>query len=73
MLYLHLQNKARMADDVTRSKTLHGIFEPIFREIDKLVKEQVNLVRIKRMKDHHPKGFDIKVSASGQSADFELC
>ena len=41
---------------------MHDIFEPVFSNIDKLVGEQVNKVYIKRMKEKHSKGFDIKVS-----------
>lgn len=39
---------------------LHAIFEPVFKEIDRLVAEQINKVRIKRLQDKHPKGADIK-------------
>ncbi|EXJ81389.1 hypothetical protein A1O3_07680 [Capronia epimyces CBS 606.96] len=45
---------------VVTGKTLHNLFDPLFKDIDKLVKEQVNDVRIKRMKDNHPKGYQIK-------------
>ena len=41
--------------------SLHDIFSPVFREIDKLVAEQVNLVYLKRVREKHPKD-KIKVS-----------
>ena len=47
--------------DPVGSRDLQGIFEPIFQAIDKLIAEQVMQVRLKRMKDQHPKGFEIKV------------
>jgi len=40
---------------------LREIFQPVFEEIDKLVAQQVNEVRIKRMSLNHPKGAAIKV------------
>ena len=43
------------------SETLHNIFQPVFKDIDRLVGEQVKEVYIKRMKERHPKGFEIKV------------
>lgn len=62
--------KAGLADDPAKGlesntitingKVLHDIFEPIFQNIDKLVSEQVMKVRLKRMKDKHPNGYDIK-------------
>ncbi|OCL00822.1 actin-like ATPase domain-containing protein [Cenococcum geophilum 1.58] len=39
---------------------LREIFQPVFEEIDKLVAQQVNEVRIKRMSLNHPKGAAIK-------------
>ncbi|KAH8730677.1 hypothetical protein GQ44DRAFT_746602 [Phaeosphaeriaceae sp. PMI808] len=39
---------------------LYGIFEPVFKEIDRLVGEQINKVQIKRLQDKHPKGADTK-------------
>lgn len=42
-------------------ETLHKIFEPVFRDIDKLVAEQVAKVRIKRLQDQHPKGAAVKM------------
>jgi hypothetical protein len=33
----------------------------VFREIDKLVAEQINKVRIKRLEENHAKGSKIKV------------
>lgn len=53
-------------------RAVHDIFEPVFSNIDKLVGEQVNKVYIKRMKEKHSKGFDIKaiflVGGFGSSA-----
>lgn len=37
------------------------IFEPVFEEIDNLIRQQVNGVRIKRLADQHPEGAAIKV------------
>ena len=45
------------------SEALHNIFQPVFKDIDRLVGEQVKEVYIKRMKEHHPKGFEIKVDS----------
>jgi hypothetical protein len=39
---------------------LHAIFEPVFKEIDRLVAEQISKVRIKRLQDKHPMGGNIK-------------
>ena len=39
--------------DILCRQSLHEIFSPVFREIDKLVQEQVNMVMIKRMKENH--------------------
>jgi hypothetical protein len=44
----------------TSSDDLFAIFEPVFKEIDRLVSEQINKVRIKRLEDSHPKGAKIK-------------
>ncbi len=44
------------------SEALHNIFQPVFKDIDRLVGEQVKEVYIKRMKERHPKGFEIKVA-----------
>jgi hypothetical protein len=41
---------------------LREIFQPVFEEIDKLVSQQVNEVRIKRMSMNHAKGATIKVN-----------
>ena len=41
-------------------RDLKGIFDPVFKDIDRLVDEQVSKVRIKRMQDQHPKGALIK-------------
>jgi len=46
----------------SNSEALHNIFQPVFKEIDRLVGEQIKEVYIKRMKERHPKGFEIKVS-----------
>jgi hypothetical protein len=46
----------------SNSEALHNIFQPVFKDIDRLVGEQVKEVYIKRMKERHPKGFEIKVS-----------
>lgn len=47
--------------DLLTSQALHNIFEPVFRHIDELVAKQVMQVRLKRMKDKNPNGYDIKV------------
>ena len=33
-------------------------------DINKLVNEQIQQVRVRRMQNRHPKGYDIKVSTS---------
>ena len=38
------------------------IFDPLINDIERLVDEQVNLVKVKRMSDGHPKAKEIKVS-----------
>jgi hypothetical protein len=43
------------------SNDLFAIFESVFKEIDRLIAEQINKVRIKRLEDRHPKGSKIKV------------
>ena len=65
--------KGLVSDTITiTGDTLHTIFEPVFREIDKLVKEQINAVRFRRLKDRHPAGESIKavflVGGFGSSA-----
>jgi hypothetical protein len=46
----------------SNSEALHKIFQPICKEIDRLIGEQINEVYFKRIKERHPKGFKIKVS-----------
>ncbi|KAF2103534.1 hypothetical protein NA57DRAFT_53054 [Rhizodiscina lignyota] len=41
-------------------EAMHGIFEPVFKDIDKLIARQVAQVRIKRLQEGHPKGAEIK-------------
>jgi hypothetical protein len=43
------------------SDAVHQIFEPVVNAIEKLVAEQVDKVRVKRMTGNHPKGKEIKV------------
>lgn len=50
--------------------SLYEIFSPVFREIDKLVSEQVNLVYLKRVRERHPKD-SIKVSKYPVRSIFE--
>jgi len=45
----------------------------VFHNIDKLVGEQVNKVYIKRLKDKHPKGYDIKVCLNDEAYDRDRC
>ena len=47
--------------DSSTSDSVHQIFEPVINEIEKLVAEQVDKVKVKRLTDNHPKGPDIKV------------
>jgi len=42
------------------SDSVHEIFEPVISAIEKLVAEQVDKVRVKRMTKDHPKGKEIK-------------
>jgi hypothetical protein len=37
-----------------------AIFEPVFKEIDRLIAEKINKIRIKRLEDRHLKGSKIK-------------
>lgn len=41
-------------------ETLYQLFDPIFRDIDKLITEQVNSVMLKRLKERNPGGEDVK-------------
>lgn len=43
-------------------RDLQEVFEPVFEEIDRLIKQQVNEVRLKRLADKHPKGETIRVT-----------
>ena len=58
-MLLHLRLGSRLAYMLRTN--LYEIFSPVFREIDKLVTEQVNMVYLKRVKQKHPKE-SIKVS-----------
>ena len=40
--------------------TLHVIFEPIFKGINKMINEQISKVRLRRVDKEHPKAADIK-------------
>jgi hypothetical protein len=42
-------------------ENVQKIFAPLITEIQKLVDEQVNLVKIKRMTERHPMAQEIKV------------
>ena len=42
--------------------TLKDIFEPIINDIDRLVSQQINEARVKRLTEQHPKGGKITVS-----------
>lgn len=43
------------------SDAVHSIFEPLIAAIEKLVAEQVNKVRLKRVSENHARGMEIKV------------
>jgi len=43
------------------SDSVLSIFEPLIAEIEKLVAEQVNKVRLKRVSENHERGKEIKV------------
>jgi hypothetical protein len=45
-------------------ETLTSIFGPLISEIEKLIDEQCNMVKIKRMQDGHAKADEIKVRAT---------
>lgn len=54
------------SDDVKR------VFQPLITDIQRLVEDQVNLVKVKRLSERHPKANEIKVrlhpsAASDQS------
>jgi hypothetical protein len=42
---------------------VQAIFDPIIIDIERLVDDQVNLVKVKRMSGNHPKADEIKVGA----------
>ena len=42
---------------------MEGIYQPLIKDIHRLVKEQVDSGRIKRMEEHHAKGKEIKVKS----------
>lgn len=62
--------RAKLADDPANNleadflhlkcDAVHQIFEPVVNAIEKLVAEQVDKVRVKRMTGNHPKGKEIK-------------
>lgn len=52
-----------MLTSVPRTQ-LYEIFDPIILDIERLVSEQINEARLKRIMDHHPKGKEITVSIS---------
>lgn len=64
--------KAKLEDDPANNleadflhlkcDAVNQIFEPVVNAIEKLVAEQVDKVRVKRMTGNHPKGKEIKVS-----------
>ncbi|GKZ55636.1 hypothetical protein AnigIFM49718_000717 [Aspergillus niger] len=39
---------------------LYRIFEPVYSEVKRLVNEQIQAVKLRRLQDQHPKGKDIK-------------
>ena len=40
---------------------LRRIFNPLITDIQRLVDDQVNLVKVKRLSENHPKAQEIKV------------
>ncbi|KAL8715423.1 MAG: hypothetical protein Q9220_000757 [cf. Caloplaca sp. 1 TL-2023] len=48
------------SDDVKK------IFQPLITDIERMVEDQVNLVRVKRLNEKHPKANDIKVTDSSK-------
>lgn len=51
---------------------MKGIFQPLMTDIQRLVDDQVNLVKVKRMSEGHPKAKDIKVCQSLDGGTFIL-
>lgn len=45
---------------------MKAIFDPLITDIERLVDDQVNLVKVKRMQEGHPKANEIKVSSLHQ-------
>ena len=43
-----------------KGRDLQGMFDPVITDIDRLVCEQICQVYIKRMKDQHPQGTDVR-------------
>ena len=43
------------------STDVKKIFQPLIRDIERMVQDQVNLVRVKRLNERHPKANKIKV------------
>lgn len=46
---------------MNHSNDLYRIFEPVYSEVKRLVNEQIQAVKLRRLQDQHPKGKDIKV------------
>ena len=46
------------------SEDIKKIFQPLVTDIQRLVEEQINLVKVKRLSEQHAKASEIKVSLS---------
>lgn len=55
-----------MMADLSRTDVM-SIFDPLIKDIQRLVEEQVNLVTVKRLSEGHPKGDQIKVCETSNS------
>lgn len=49
---------------ISKRDDVKAIFDPLITDIERLVDDQVNLVKVKRMQESHPKANEIKVNFS---------
>lgn len=52
-------------------EALQEIFQPLIKDIQKLINDQVNLVIIKRLREGHPKAKEIKVSLTYERSNYD--
>ncbi|TGO59388.1 hypothetical protein BCON_0045g00300 [Botryotinia convoluta] len=58
--YFDLRVKTAFRGNEEEDDDLKKIFDPLITDIERLIDEQVNLVKVKRMSEDHPKATEIK-------------